>query len=138
MKHVPLDLFDEETRTFFWAHVDRRGPLECWEWVGTHWYGSFFHRGHNLRAHRIAWALEHGCQVPEGMVLRHLCNNKPCCNPAHLKPGTQSDNMRDFNLKRLNGRRRMLGLPDIPVGGTLSDPSPAPKRRRRSQEGAKP
>ena len=33
-------------------------------------------------------------------VVRHICNNKACINPEHLKGGTQADNIND---KYLNG-----------------------------------
>lgn len=28
-------------------------------------------------------------------VVRHTCDNPPCCNPQHLKLGTQQDNLQD-------------------------------------------
>lgn len=32
---------------------------------------------------------------PEGMQALHSCDNPMCCNPTHLRWGTQSDNLRD-------------------------------------------
>lgn len=31
----------------------------------------------------------------QGKVMRHLCNNRGCINPAHIVPGTQKENMMD-------------------------------------------
>ena len=100
----------------FWAKVDRRGPDECWLFVGarTHsGYGSLNKRvwGEGV-AHRLAWRLATGRVIPEDMLVCHTCDNPPCCNPAHLFLGTQGDNARDRNAKgraaskvgRLNGR----------------------------------
>ena len=39
------------------------------------------------------------------LVLRHLCDNKPCCNPAHLLPGTASENVRDVIHAKREGRK---------------------------------
>jgi HNH endonuclease len=50
-------------------------------------------------------------EVPEGLLVRHKCDNAYCINPEHLEIGTHQDNMNDLTKKRmLNGRnsRHML------------------------------
>lgn len=46
-------------------------------------------------AHVIAWALAHGRWPRPQEVVRHACDNRPCCNPAHLVVGSAKDNARD-------------------------------------------
>lgn len=81
-----------EKATTFWNRVDVRSEFECWRWKGalTHnGYGRFAPRldGVLVRwmAHRAAYELTNG-QIPDGLVLDHLCRNRDCCNPAHLEP----------------------------------------------------
>lgn len=38
-------------------------------------------------------------EIPEGMLVRHKCDNRMCINPEHLEIGTHQDNMND-KMKR--------------------------------------
>lgn len=76
----------------FWKYVARRGPDECWDWTGAihqiKGYGVFqdgtTHRKHVVYAHRFSWAVKHG-ETPAGQDVHHVCGNKRCVNPAHLR-----------------------------------------------------
>ena len=91
----------------FWAKVDKRGPAECWPWLGyvhPNGYGQFG-RGAERLPHRIAYQYLIG-PIPDGLVLDHLCHtadpqcadtvncrHRRCCNPEHLEPVTRFENI---------------------------------------------
>jgi hypothetical protein len=81
----------------FWNKVDKRESGECWPWLSTKiysGYGMFWSDGGAKMAHRIAYILAKGA-IPAGLEVMHTCDNRECCNPAHLKLGTHKDNMAD-------------------------------------------
>jgi predicted XRE-type DNA-binding protein len=67
-------------------------------------YGRFKIDGRLQSAHRVAYQLTYG-PIPtnrkqyHGVVVRHTCDNVKCCNPAHLRLGTQKDNARDTSAR---------------------------------------
>lgn len=45
------------------------------------------------------WSECHGEEWPDGMQACHTCDEPRCSNPAHIFPGTQSDNITDGRSK---------------------------------------
>lgn len=85
----------------FWLGVDRKTPGECWPWKRASFvngYGCFRVKHNNILAHRFAWQDTNG-PIPDGKMICHSCDNPPCCNPAHLFPGTAQDNVDDMTRK---------------------------------------
>jgi hypothetical protein len=83
----------------FWEKVDIKGPDDCWPWLAgsekPSGYGHFWFEKRTIQAHRMSYALSNDVDIYSLDVVRHTCDNGPCCNPAHLVHGTQGDNMRD-------------------------------------------
>lgn len=79
----------------FWSKVEKAPGDECWTWKGAvtgNGYGYFWLDGVAVRAHRVAFWLTNGTW-PE--VVAHLCNNRVCVRPLHLKGCTQKENIND-------------------------------------------
>lgn len=87
----------------FWDKVKKHPG--CWEWTGATsdaGYGVLGkgRRGTGLiRASHVSWTIHHNLPVPKGMIVRHTCDNPPCCNPEHLLVGTYKQNHEDM-IKR--------------------------------------
>lgn len=92
-----------------WDYIDRSGgPDACWPWIGKATEkGRYprFSKGLSITlASHLIFEEVHG-PIPEGHIVRHSCDNPPCCNPAHLLSGTYFDNVQD---RIIRGRSRHL------------------------------
>lgn len=91
----------------FFRRVEKGAPDKCWHWTGDRTpggYGTIRHvrcgRRRHIAAHRLAWELANQLSLTAADVVLHTCDTPSCCNPAHLRRGTQSDNMRDMACKK--------------------------------------
>lgn len=114
------------------SRVDRRGgPDACWPWrggLGTHGYGATRikenGRWRSAGAHQVAHYLASGRweRKAEGRQVRHLCHNRLCCNPAHLRGGTALENSWDRYMRQrgVDLRQPFRATLTLPVAGVAT------------------
>jgi hypothetical protein len=91
--------------TNFWSKVHK--TTTCWLWTAhtdRDGYGTITANKRQYRAHRYSLII-HGHTVPKTSKVLHTCDNPSCVNPAHLKIGTQQQNIVD----RQNKKRQAVG-----------------------------
>lgn len=80
---------------------------DCWYFAGTidgQGYGRIkTTRERSAEAHRVLYEIWVS-EVPEGLVLDHLCRIRHCVNPAHLEPVTIKENILRGRAARLGSR----------------------------------
>lgn len=89
---TPLHDGDGYLQAKFWELVDKSG--DCWMWTAKlhdTGYGVIQHAGTRHRTHRLAYEWAHG-PIADGLVIDHLCFNRACVRPDHLRTVTQRQN----------------------------------------------
>lgn len=83
-----------------------RGENNCWLWqLSTNrGYGQIRVKDKMKKAHRVSYEEFIG-PIPNGLLVRHVCNNTICLNPFHLLVGTHQDNSDD----KLRANRQAKG-----------------------------
>jgi hypothetical protein len=97
-------IFDLETGCWHWKLYRNKQGYGSLSSVPSNWTGE-------SRARRISYTIFKG-KIPEGLHLLHSCDNKSCCNPDHLRPGTNAENMQDKvdRNKQARGTRQALAV----------------------------
>lgn len=99
---------------------------DCWGWISNAFqfkgkairYPQVYYKGRPILAHRASWIIHNG-EIPEGLFVLHLCDNRICTNPKHLEIGNHQDNMQYKiikNKKEINQEQKNLILRDILLG----------------------
>ncbi|MEN9449735.1 MAG: hypothetical protein RJA83_349 [Pseudomonadota bacterium] len=85
----------------------------CWEWQGNifYGYGRFSFKSKAFLAHRCSYYLFNG-ELLDSLVIDHMCMNKKCVNPDHLRQVTRtlntlenSGSMSALNSKKTHCKR---------------------------------
>ena len=76
----------------------------CWSWnasTNNAGYGQLKMNGKTWNTHRLSWHLRveklplpGTARAKDGDIIDHGCENRLCCNPAHLTKISQSDNVK--------------------------------------------
>jgi hypothetical protein len=72
----------------FLANINLPHGDGCWEWKAKSFvsgYGGFPINGKVKIASRLSYQYFYGVGIPEGMVIDHICRNRPCVRPDHLR-----------------------------------------------------
>jgi hypothetical protein len=87
----------------------------CWNWTAGKFstgYGQFSDNNRKpCKAHRFAYEYFVG-PLKEGLVCCHICNNRSCVNPNHLRLDSQSSNCIDM-LKIKKHNKQILSYEEV-------------------------
>lgn len=83
---------------------------DCLRWVGScnaaTGYGTFYASGGAVPVSAHRWSYEHHIRpIPNGLVIDHICRNRWCVEPSHLRAVTQMENVmeeRSQSIARIN------------------------------------
>lgn len=81
----------------------------CWKWTAkihkiTKYGNMRFNEKHYL-AHRVSYMIHKG-DIPNNLVIDHICNNRYCVNPNHLQAITLRENiLRGTGIAAINKRK---------------------------------
>lgn len=93
-----LDVVKNINEDYFYLNTKKNN--DCIEYKNGDEYGRISKHKKSISAHIISFFL-YNSYLPIGIV-RHLCNNKKCVNPLHLKDGSHSENYKDRKLGKFN------------------------------------
>lgn len=95
---APVPEWELEIPDTFWDNfvIDGDPKVVCWEWTGKLWRdGHARWNQHNwgYYVHRVTFGYYLG-EIPDDLVIDHLCMVKHCGNPYHLELVTSAENTR--------------------------------------------
>lgn len=104
------------TEERFWHHVPDRPEDGCWEWVGAqlNGYGLFWDgtrlpsgKPRIVRAHRFSLSL---VQEMASVDVDHICRNKSCVRPDHLRLATRAQNRQNLDGATIRSKSGFRGV----------------------------
>lgn len=94
----------------FWGKVQKSDS--CWLWQGkptSTGYGVITSEGARIYAHRFSYELSNG-EIPDGLLIDHICHNRLCVNPEHLRLATVKQNLENLRGANANSNSGLRGV----------------------------
>lgn len=93
----------------FWWKVEK--TKTCWNWTGRTRAGSgqYWLHGRHWEAHRVSFELANG-PIPDGLLIDHICFNRACVNPDHLRLATRKQNHEHLTGAQRNSTTGIRGV----------------------------
>lgn len=90
-------MIQDDDAVRFLAKVGNEDGNGCLNWLGCiarkSGYGQFRYKK-TVTAHRFAFELAHGRPIQHGLHIDHICRNRRCVSPKHLREVTHLENVR--------------------------------------------
>ena len=104
----------------FWERTDKDGPVPkhapelgaCWQWTwgkSAQGYGLLSINGVSRLVHRVSYEMHSG-KIPAGMEIDHMCNNRACVNPSHLRVATSGQNGQNYVGAQIQSKTGVRGV----------------------------
>lgn len=98
-----ITITKRKSGTHCWIH--NNSASHDYVWIKTR--GSQYFPGRNTSSlHRLMFAVYNDKILSETDIIMHVCDNKKCINPKHLKLGTINDNNQDRARKQRLAKRK--------------------------------
>jgi HNH endonuclease len=91
----------------FFDRINTYDMNKCWEWINGRTKGGYagfryyFNGVKGYQGHVYSYLRFKG-DIPKGLVVHHICNNRPCVNPTHLEAVTTRQNIQMGNTGQYN------------------------------------
>lgn len=80
----PIPLINRALLTRLFSKIEVNAKTQCWEWTAyvskVTGYAQVGMKNSTYLAHRVFYTL-FVRQIPDGLIIDHLCRNKKCVNP---------------------------------------------------------